>query len=204
MKRKLFLTIVCLLLALLCLVGCADYSKQFEKINKLLNAEYSAMSLTVTVTKDLDEFVSEFNVTYGNNDTSSVDFVVRRLATFDNSDTLPDSFINTYKGSATVKGGQVTSVSGDVPQDVKLEAVVGRGLTFHKNYFSDVNEKGSYLTAKVTKPQAFFGDSDFTCKPDTMIVTVGYGDLIDYVRIQYTSNSGSKVVLMYSFVPPQI
>lgn len=201
MKKKLFLVTLCLLLTVVCLTGCAVNTKFFEKINKLLDADYSKLDITVTVSDvdDVDELISEFNVEYGANDTSKVNFNIRRLATIPSDGTIPDSYIKTYQGSATVTNNQVVSVSGDVPQDVKLEDVADCKLKFSDKYFANVKVTDNTLTAKVTKPQGFLGQANFTCKEDTMVVSVEYGEFINSIRIQYVSVNGSTVALMYTF-----
>lgn len=200
MKKKLFLVVTCLLLVALTLVGCADYSQQFDKLNKLLNANYSQMNLTVTVTQDSNEFTSVFDVEYGADDSSTIQFTIRRLATFSNDGTLPDNFIETFEGSATVKNGQVTNVSGDLPDDVTLARFTGIGIKFNQNYFSKVKPTDNTMTVNVSNPKAFMGQTGFVCKPDTMVVSVRWhNDGIEYVRIQYTATNGSKVVMMYTF-----
>ena len=200
MKKKLVLAIICLLLVALCLTACADYSAQFNKINSLLNAHYSKMKLTVTVTQDLDTLTSWFEVESIDDDTSTVSFNIQRFATFPEDGSLPDSFVKTYQGSATVnrKSG-VTNVTGDVPDDVRLENISSIGIRFNSVYFSNVSVKGNVLSAKVSKPQAFMGQSDFSCQANSMVVTVSYGSLLNYIRVQYTANNGAKVVLMYDF-----
>lgn len=199
MKKKLFLATMCLLLALTCLAGCVSHADQIAEIDKLLNVKYAKMDIAVTVSKDSDELTSQFSVEYGENDTSTITFNIQRFATISADGTAPDSFIEMYQGSATVKSGEVVSVNGDVPQDVKLESVSSRGMKFSESYFADVKATDGALTAKVTKPQAFLGQSDFDCKSDSMVVSVGYADVLQYVRIQYVSLNGAKVVLMYTF-----
>ena len=201
MKKKLFLTVICLLLVVLCLTGCTDYSQQFDKINKLINAAYSKVKLDVTVTQDTEQLESWFEVVYNNDDSSTVTFEIQRLSTFQDGQ-LPDDYITTYNGSAVVKNGQVTSVSGDVPSDVDLAIISSVGIRFSDGYFSSVKDNGNSLTIKVAKPQAFLGQANFTCKDNSMTATVSYGSLLNFIRVQYNTVGGAKVVLMYTFTPP--
>jgi len=202
MNKRLFLAVTCLLLTLLCLAGCVDYTEQLQKIDKMLQADYGEMDIEVTVSQGSDELTSKFNVVYGSDGSSTVTFEIQRLATF-SGDTLPDSYVETYSGTATVKDGNVTSVSGDVPKDVKLAEAPERSLKFDGKYFTNVKLTSHSLTAKVTKPQAFLWQADFSCKPNTMVVAVGFYEMLDYVHIRYESTSGSKVEISYTFTAPQ-
>ena len=197
MKKKWFLTVVSLLLVVLCLVGCSDYSEQITKIDRLLNASYTKVHLSVSVSQNLDELESWFEVVYNDDGSSTVTFKIKRFSTFD-GDQLPEDYIETFQGSATVKDGTVTNVTGDVPQDVQLQNVLG-SMQFSPNYLSDIEVNGNVLKANVSKPQAFMGQTDFHCKDNTMIVTVSYDNVLNYVRIQYTSTNGAQVVMMYTY-----
>ena len=199
--KKIVLTIICLLCVALCLVGCADYSADVIKINKLLNSpDYAKVELEVFVNDN--ELVSWFEVTENDDGSSTVVFKVQRYATFPEEDdgTLPDSFIETFEGSATIRNGQVTDVSGDVPQDVQLQNVLG-GMQFSPNYLSDIKVNGRILSAKVSKPQKFMGQADFDCKANSMTVSVKYYKLINHIRINYVTSGGDKVEFKYTYTP---
>lgn len=203
MKKKLFLTAICLLLVLICLAGCANYEQVFKKIDYLYNSDYTKIDITVTVSKELEELTSTFEVTQDADNASTVTFDIQRFATIPESGSLPDTYIQSYKGSATVKDGKVTGVSGVVPKDVQLASVADRGFKFSHKFFTNVKFNGNTLTAKVSKPQYFLGQTNINCKPDTMVVTVGFDDVLNYVRIQYVSTNDLKVVIMYNFAAPQ-
>ena len=199
MKKKLFIVAVCLLLAALVLTGCS-HAEDIATVNRLRRVDYSSVHLTVTVSKGFDEFVSTFDVVYDDGFNYTVTYDIQLLATFADDGSIPENFTESYQGVAVVQGQQVTSVSGKLPAGVNIEAADGRGFIFSEKNLTNVKVSDGVLTAKVSAPKSFIGASDFQCRPDSMSVRVSYTSrALKDIRVQYTSLSGNKVVLLYTY-----
>ena len=198
MKKKLFIVAVCLLLAALVLTGCS-HAEDIATVNRLRRVSYSSVHLTVTVSKGFDEFVSTFDVVYDDEDSYTVTYDIQLLATFGNDGSIPENFTESYQGVAKVENDLVTSVTGQLPDGVNIQAADGRGFIFSEQNLSNVKVSSGVLTAKVSNPKAFMKQA-VNCKSDTMSVRVSYSSqALNDIRLQYTSISGNKVVLLYTY-----
>ena len=197
MKKKLFLLAICLLLVAFCLVGCSG-KEAISTVNKLRGKSYSSVNLTVIVSTADDDFESTFNVTYQDEFSYTVEFDIKRLATFEGD--IPDSFLESYVGVATVQDEKVVSVTGNLPDGMEIKDADGHKLIFSDKTLTNVKDKDGVFTAKVSNPKGFMGQTNFACKANSMSVRVNYTSrALTDIRIQYTSTSGNRVVLLFTY-----
>lgn len=197
--KKGFLTIAAICAMACCFSACeltpagAD-GETCEKLNEMLAADYSEVTLTVRNTFDEDTFLESKYVISYLDEGAAVTYSVERFSEIgDGFDAVAD-VKKTLSGTAVISDGEVVSVVGD---DIGLSAsITERGLDFKESYFADVESGDMYFEATVKDADAFMG-TQLDCSG--MTVSATFLDLFYMIRIEYTSANGSSVMWRYDF-----
>ncbi len=202
MKKLVFmLTAVCV--ALFTFTACAN--DNYEKLNDMLELDYSKIVITVKDTFFEDLPLSDFNeeisltskyeITYSNGDTANVHYTVEQFAQIDGM--VVDENLATPKkleGDAVIKNGELVSKTDD---GVWLPTqILDDGLDFEKEYFKNADFGDGHFVADVINPSAFMGTS-IVCTE--MRAGAGFSGSFDNIVITYKSDGGNKVKIIYDF-----
>lgn len=195
--KKIFAAVTAACTAAFLLAACdgGNGRTDYGKLNSMLGAEYSAVTLTVTDTfGDGTVLTSEYIMTFSEEEIN-VQYTVEQLAGFGGLDgTLPHSPKKTLSGSAVIAGGEVMQTQGD---DVGLSAdIAGTGFTFKEEYFENVSMTAASFSANVKDPSAFLG-KELTCTG--MTVQASFGSAFSELTVRYGGMNGGSVQYLYKF-----
>lgn len=188
-----FVIAICLLFAL-----CAcNNDKIYNLLNEMTNAEYSAITLKVTSSKDGDSLQNVFSINFGEEETI-VNYTCQKFATFGDSDavSIPTDYIVTSTGSVIIRDGKIVEQNGD-SVDVAFEEITTLGINFNKNYFANISRTTSSFNADVVNPKGFTGNSQLNCT--NMTLKVYFDDVFQLITIKYVSENGFEIQLQYIF-----
>ena len=196
MKKKILLVTVALALVLViaCLAACGDNNGVFNKINKLLEVNYSKVKINVTTDMNGVELNGEYVLTFGEGVTN-VKFSYEELngLSFEGDN---GGFKNTVSGTAVVQNGVVISDSQEA--DLNTAHLDFTGLSFKQAYFKNVTSTSNEFEADVTSPKGFIGNSQFDAT--NMHVKVVYtSSAIVQIVMTYVSAGGAEVSVTYVF-----
>ena len=194
MKKRILLVAIALILVLACLVACGNDSATLDKINKLLDKDYSKVKVEVTTTMEGVELKGKYALTF-DGDVTNVTFTYEELSdlSFEGAN---NGFKNTVSGTAVVQNGVVISSNQEVDLDTaKLNFA---GLLFKSTYFKNETATGNRFKADVVSPQRFLGDNAFD--GTNMHVDVIYdATSIVQIHLSYVSAKGAAVSITYIF-----
>lgn len=194
--KKIFTVFAAVCAAALCFTACDTGSKKdYNALNAMLDADYSALTLTVTETLSGGVVLtSEYTMAFSDGGVA-VQYTVEKLAAFgDLTGEQPEDPVTTSKGSAVIRDGEVTEKTGD---DIGLSANIAKtGFTFRKDYFENATLTDSSLTADVKDPAGFLGTS-VTCTD--MKVEAAFGEVFSRISVKYSTANGGKMEYLYNF-----
>lgn len=192
--KKIFISAA--IAATLCLTACgAEESTdkdEYERLNEMLAAKYSEITLTVTDTFDENTVLSsEYIFTYAE-DGVTVKFAVERFSPI-GPGTFSDETKQTLTGQAVIKDGEIVSASG---AEFSLPDFSASGFTFKTEYFENINLSEGCLIADVKNANDFLG-TELSCSD--MKLKAVFAEFFDTIEITYTSAAGSSVKYLYTF-----
>lgn len=226
MKKKILLTITILAVVVLTLTACYQRSgtNVYDDLNETLTKDYTIVDLHVETTYNGVTLHNVFTSQKAANGTV-VTYSVEKLATIDKNENnqyvMPENMITKQTGHATVKDGKIIEQTGD-PVDIPTN-LGSLSVKFKESYFSLVKNyldgSNSVFEAKVESIKGFTGNEYFDGKD--MRVTVRYQKSVTgnsnsagsdvnvnissttkltSMIIDYTTNNGAKVKVIYSFL----
>ena len=198
MNMKKFFSILALALSAAALCACggpASTDDPYEALNKMLQADYSEVALTVTTTFSEDlSLTSSYIITDADGD-KKVSYSVERFPAIDpegSAQGADGEFAPyTLTGEAVYRGGELISATGEAA----LPAAV-RGLCFRKEYFTNVQLTGVMLRADVTDAAGFLG-TEIVCTD--MKVEATFLEYLFDIGIGYLDADGNRVEYVYRF-----
>lgn len=163
----------------------------YDKLNDMLNANYSQIALTVTDTFDDEStLISEYIIKYSESEIT-VEYTVERFSSL-SLDGTSDSFKTVLTGTAVIKDGSVTG-----GEEVGITASIANPkLNFKSSYFGQAYLTDTSLLAEVKEPSAFLGIAVSSCTD--MKVNAKFSDVFSDIKVIYTQN-GNKVEYKYVF-----
>lgn len=166
----------------------------YEKLNEILNAEYSRIDLSVEEEIDADTVLqSEYTLLFG--ETVSVRYRVERLAEIGSIDEVLSAAKTVLTGEAKIENGKIALVEGD---DAGLNAAdLGGSLSFKREYFENAELGSMYLKADVKDVGGFWGRA-LNCTD--MKVTAIFPDKLSELTVTYRSERGSTIKIKYTFI----
>lgn len=194
MNKKLLLMVAGTAITACCLGACAkrENDGDYSKLNKMLNADYSKVVISVTDTFDDDTVLeSKYTVKYSKSEIT-VEYSVEEFneISLDN----PSSEVKTtLSGVAVIKNGKI-SYTGDV---ITLsESIATLEFTFKETYFKHIQMTDNKFFADVDDVESFFG-SKLSCS--NMRVNATFNGVFEDIQITYTNESGNKIKYIYTF-----
>ena len=177
------------------LIGGKDV---YTELNTMARMEYNTINMEVQTTYQGVTLVNKYSALLGANGTI-VTYSVESLATIDPEVGMPENMIETKTGSATIRDGKIVSQTGD---DVTIPTSMSAlAIHFDEAYFDTPKTyaEGSLhvFDAKVKDVKGFTGSNTFEGKD--MRVCVRYNEKLDTVVIDYTSENGAGVKVIYKF-----
>ncbi len=207
MKKKILFIAVILVVSTLILTACnliPGSSDVYEELNEKVKMDYNMVSMETQTTYNGVTLVDKYNANKGANSTM-VSYSTERLATIEKDANgnyvAPKDMIVKKSGSATIQNGAIVEQSGDVI-DLPITKLEEINLKFNEKYFTDVKTYAEGVSnvfeAKVSTPWAFLDNPDFHGKD--MSVVVRYGEKLSSVMVDYTSQNGATVKVIYKFM----
>ncbi|MCH5157228.1 MAG: hypothetical protein J1G02_05070 [Clostridiales bacterium] len=194
MKKKIWILVIALVIALTCLVACDSYASTLQNIQTLLKADYSVVTLNVTTVTSGITLNGNYSLSF-DGDKTTVVYDFYRLNELDVNGDNADSFITRVQGTAVVQDGEI--VEGDksvnLPQEVNFN-----GISFKQAFFSNTTTTNAMFEADVINPQGFTGNNGFVCTDMHVKVMYSQSALTTMV-ITYVSERGSDVSVTYAF-----
>lgn len=194
MKFK--LSITCALCAAALFFGGCNVTDGdgYQRLNDMLNAPYTSMTLTVTDSFGDDSLQCVYKVLYIG-DVCRVQYSVERFNGIDAAlQGAQTELKTTLSGEAIVMNGMVIPEEGD---EVNLSAdVVRPGLEFKEEYFANQKFGQNSFSADVTQAGSFFG-ADVQYRD--MRVEANFEEEFSQIVITYTSEGGGSVQYKYVF-----
>lgn len=194
--KKQYLALAAVGVAVCCLGACKSKKNndEYTKLNTMLNASYSQISITVTDTFDEGTSLKSIYLVTYSGDAATVDYSVEQFVDISLDNPVFSNVKKTLTGKATIKYDTV-GIEGD-SVDVDFYSIAHPKLTFKKDYFVDVQLSNVYLIADVEDPSAFLG-SEIDCT--NMTVTALFNEVFENIQVNYTSEGGNEVNYTYIF-----
>ena len=187
MKKKLLLVALLLVVALVCLSACG-YQSTLDEITKLLNVNYSKITLNIETTQFGVTLKGIYNFTF-DGDTTTIQYSVEKL----NDPSADASFKSTETGTVVVRDGKIEGESSNLP-----DAVYYGGINFKQAYFKNIQSKGVRFEADVVNPQGFTGNRELKCSK-MHVKVLHKEDALTQLVITYVAENGSNVNITYLF-----
>ena len=194
MKKKLILLAAGAAITACCFGACAkrESDGEYSKLNKMLNADYSKMVISVTDTFDDNTVLeSKYTVKYSKTEIK-VEYSVEEF----NEISLDDPYSEvktTLSGVAVIKNGKITYTGDEITLS---ESIATPGFTFKEAYFKHTQMTDSKFFADVDDVEHFFG-SKLNCS--NMRVNATFNEVFEDIQITYTNESGNKIKYIYTF-----
>ena len=170
----------------------AEKQAACEKLDSLADKSYSSVNLTITTEDDGKVLVSTYELT-----ANTVEYSIEKLTSFTEEDGVivaPDSYQETFTGTAEVKDNKVISLDGNLEMPA-YDVLVG-GFSFVYDNLTEYTLGEGTDTFKVTDATAFFGTNVDTAD---MSVSATYNDsALVSLTVTYTTG-GVAVTLNYSY-----
>ena len=207
MKKKIIFVAITLVISTILLTACnllPGSSDVYADLNEMVAMDYDNVALENQTTYNGVTLVDKYTATKSSNGNTMVTYSSERLATIEKDANgnyvVPEDMIVTKSGSVIIENGEIVDQSGDVI-DLPITQLEKINLKFDKKYFTDVNTYAdgnmNVFEAKVKTPWAFLDNPDFHGKD--MSVMVRYGEKLNVVVVDYTSQNGATVKVTYSF-----
>ena len=194
---------ICLLTALILVLTCfascdngADTADKLREINVALMQEYSKIELKVQTHTDETDLNAKYVMTKSGAITD-ISYEVERLNSFGADGKIPSDYISIVTGTAKFDGTSVTYIDGEPLQESVILGVAKVNMAFRLSYFTDIKTGQHGLSAKVTDPQSFLQNEEFTGDNMTVKVVMTQTSLSNII-ISYEVNSAT-VLLEYTF-----
>ena len=203
MKKSIVLVISILAVVVLTFTACGVDSDVCDELNAMIKMDYTLVKMDVSTTTQGVTLDSSFTSQSAVNGTTVV-YSVEKLASITTDSNgnyvMPSKMIETKSGSATVKNGKIITQLGD-PIDIPISSLTAATLNFKSNYFasskSSVEGTEKTLEATVSDIKGFTGNANFDGK--NMTVQVKYNQKLSVITIDYLSNNGALVKVIYTF-----
>ena len=206
MKKTIFVILIVAILAIsLTACGGVGGGDVYGKLNEMIGYDYSTIKLEVATTMNGITLTNKYTGVSASNGTV-VTYTVQTLAeVVDNEDgsfSMPSEMIVTDRGSATVNNGKITELNGKA-ENIPVNEITSPSLNFNKTYFvSTVHTDndgvktiiGTILNDRI---KDFTGNQNFDGKDMTFEVV--YGESINSIVLNYTTNAGATVKVTYTF-----
>ena len=207
MKKKIIFVAITLVISTILLTACnllPGSSDVYADLNEMVAMDYDNVALENQTTYNGVTLVDKYTATKSSNGNTMVTYSSERLATIEKDANgnyvVPKDMIVTKSGSAIIENGAIVDQSGDVI-GLPITQLDKINLKFDEKYFTDVNTYAdgamNVFEAKVKTPWAFLDNPDFHGKD--MSVMVRYGEKLNVVVVDYTSQNGATVKVTYSF-----
>lgn len=207
MKKKIIFVAITLVISTILLTACnllPGSSDVYADLNEMVAMDYDNVALENQTTYNGVTLVDKYIATKSSNGNTMVTYSSERLATIEKDANgnyvVPKDMIVTKSGSVIIENGEIVDQSGDVI-DLPVTQLEKINLKFDEKYFTDVKTYAdgnmNVFEAKVKTPWAFLDNPDFHGKD--MSVMVRYGDKLNVVVVDYTSQNGATVKVTYSF-----
>lgn len=192
MKKRLLVAIA-LILVLVCvtLAACNNYSETLDKINGLLDVDYSKVEITLT-TKISDVTLNgKYTLTFSGD-------VINIVYSYDKLNEISiggsNSFTTTVSGTAKMQNGVIISDTNQINMDAQPDFT---RFSFKQAYFRNIYATNNKFTADVRNAKSFVGGS---FNGANMKVKVFFGDdSISEIDLSYISKKGADVSVVYKF-----
>ena len=194
MKKKILLTVIALVLALVCLTACNKFESALKNVTSLLDVKYSKIALHVTTTTNGFELKGVYTFTF-EKDKTTVDYSFDKLNELSLDGNNEEEYISTVTGTAVVKDGVIVEgdTSLELPQEINLQR-----MTFRSTYFKNYTITSSKFEADVSNPKGFTGNKELKCS-NMHLKILCRKDALSQIAITYLSEGGSKVKITYVF-----
>ena len=197
MKKKIVLVAAVLALVLICLTACNNIEGTLSNITKLLQEDYSVITLNVTTKTAEVTLNGTYTFTFGSGVTT-VNYRYDVLNELDINGNNADEYKQTIRGTATVYDDGTMMENGSVV-NLPLSEIDFTGLSFKAGFFANAKVSVDTFEADVKNPKGFIGNSDFICSK--MHVRVSFdGDSLSVLKITYVSANNNEVAVSYMFV----
>ena len=171
----------------------------YSKLNDMTNEDYSIIKLQVETTNYGVTLTNKYTATTANGRTT-IRYNIQKLneiTTDENGNyVVTNDIISTEEGSAIVTNGKITSLDGK-EENIPVNALENLNIKFDKSYFENIEEGEGTLSAKVKDITGFTGNSKFSGKDMSIIVT--YGERLQSLIINYNMAGGASVKVTYTF-----
>jgi hypothetical protein len=207
MKKSIIAIIIVAILALT-LVACGEFTKDsktiYDTLNDMVDMDYQRVNLEVQTTMSGVTLVNNFTSTKGTTSTV-ISYSVQELATFDiipggNEYEIPSEMIVKKTGTAIVQNGKIIEQNGD-SVDISVVALQDLTINFKREYFNMAQETyeggADVFKAEVINAKGFTGNANFN--GTNMKITVRYGTALKSIIIDYVSDQGAQVKVIYNF-----
>lgn len=206
MKKVIFILVIVALLTI-SLTACnlipGKDADVYSTLNEMASKEYTNINLAVETSYQGVVLLNTYTIINSSNSTM-VTYKTQSLATIetdkDGNFVVPEDMIVTKEGNAVIKGGQVVEQSGS-PADVPVKSLSTLKLDFNEVYFNNpygyTENEQQVFKADVTNAKAFTSNAEFDGKD--MTVEVRYGEQLEKVTINYTSQNGATIKVTYTF-----
>lgn len=206
MKKTIFVILIVAILAIsLTACGGVGGGDVYSRLNEMVGYDYSTIKLEVATTMNGITLTNKYTGVSASNGTV-VTYTVQTLAEVveneDGSFSMSSEMIVTDRGSATVNNGKITELNGKA-ENIPVNEITSPSLNFNKTYFvSTVHTDndgvktiiGTILNDRI---KDFTGNQNFDGKDMTFEVV--YGENINSIVLNYTTNAGATVKVTYTF-----
>ena len=161
-------------------------------LDTLVKKEHATVGLSVTTVTDGITLCSAYTAS-----STEVRFSVEKLSLFPTDgdfSNLPENFITTLTGTATVQNGKITAIDGDGATLPDAGTLQGK-FAFPASALRNVVWENQTLTADVTDSAAVLGTANLT---NARVSAVLSTDAITSLTVTY-STSKSNVTMVYTF-----
>lgn len=200
MKKKIYLTVLCVIMALISLCGCSliqEVTDVYAELNKMAEVTYTKFTVDVASTMNGSELKSRYEVSISGN-TSNISYSYEKLNTFEIVEgelIAPEEYKTVKTGTLVVKGDKIIEQNGE-KIDISVDKITSPKLTFEKSYFRNVSDEKGNFSADVTNVSGFIGKE---IKCSDMSTTIKYSNgKFTSVTISYTSEKGANIVIRYT------
>lgn len=176
-----------------CNGGTMSESGPYQSLNSMMKASYSNVALTVTTSFGDDLFLQSEYVVTPTEGGKKISYTAERFALLDADAQEGSALKETLTGEAVYSEDLLLSQTGDA---VSVPAVLGTGLTFKEEYFSNVTLGDVLFRADVKDAGAFTG-MQLSCTD--MKVSATFLEKFLEIFINFTDEDGYQVEYSFKF-----
>ena len=192
--RKNVLLVAVVLVVALCLSACGVSQSQLDNISKLIQQDYSKVTLNVITVVGDTTLTGIYEMTYSGS-TTTVNYDYYKLNELDMTGNNPSSYTSRVQGTVVIENGNI--VSGD-DSVVLPDELAFANLNFNKDFFNNAKSQQAKFEADVTNPSAFVQNSTLVCE-DMHIAVYHTDSVVSKMEITYSTPSGAQVTVTYMF-----